>query len=96
MYIIIQTSLIHTTAVVGTHGDPSLADSIPGAENHVMLSLPWLCRTQHLPLPQECHAYRLIPPCLVDLNLAVLILRGHQRILYSLVILGLLSAKNLG
>lgn len=42
------------------------------------------------------HAYRLIPPCLVDLNLAVLILRGHQRILYSLVILGLLSAKNLG
>lgn len=35
MYITIQTSLI-PTAVVSTHGDPGLADSVPGAENHVM------------------------------------------------------------
>lgn len=71
-------------------------------------TIPWPCRTQHLPLPQDAYrmpqdAYRMPTGCLqaytsmlVDLDLAVLILRGHQRTLYSLVILGLLSAKNLG
>lgn len=88
MCIVIQTSPI-PTATVSTRGDSCLAISAPGAENHVMPSLPWPCRTRHLPLPQECYATGMHHHAWLIQNLPVLILRGHQRILRSLVILGI-------
>lgn len=94
MYIIVQTSLI-PTAVVSTHGDPSLADSVPGAENHVMLSLPCHAGLSTCLYHRSAMLTGMYLHAWLILNLPVLILRGHQRILYSLVILGILSAKNL-